>query len=168
MSLARNPNVSYAAAGQQERPFERMGVRSNVRVPAADVCVDCDGRPAYTVPAGAEREAFTIPVKAVVILVGLAMFVFSMLYVSALTKRASLYKEGQAIYTEMMTVEKDMTVLKAQLAKALEPNTLRFKASQLDMIDSKGKERDVIYAPETRPAQAETSLSAGMTRASID
>ena len=33
MSLARNPEMPYIAAGRQENPHERMSVRSHVYVP---------------------------------------------------------------------------------------------------------------------------------------
>ncbi|MBR1606360.1 MAG: hypothetical protein IJ664_01505 [Clostridia bacterium] len=168
MSLARNPSMPYIAAGRQERPYERMAVQSHVHVPAADVCADCDGRPSFQAPGEVAREPFRISFKAVVILVAAAVFVLSMIYLNAVARRASLYKEGQAIYTEMQAMEKQMVVLKEQLAKAQEPNSLRYQASRLGMINSEGVVPTEIYAPDTRPAQADFSLSAGNVRASME
>lgn len=168
MSLARNPNMPYVAAGRQERPYERMAVQSHVHVPAADVCADCDGRPSYLAPGEVTREPFRISLKSVVILVAAALFILSMIYLNIVARGASLMKEGQAIYTEMKTMEKDMVVLKEQLAKAQEPNSLRYQASRLGMINSEGVVPTEIYAPNTRPGQADFSLSAGQARASME
>ena len=168
MSLARNPNMPYVTAGCQDRPYERMAVQSHVHVPAADVCADCDGRPSYLAPEEVTREPFRISVKTVVILVAAAFFALSMIYLNLLTKRAGLMKEGQAIYAEMQAMEKEMIVLKEQLAKAQEPNSLRYQASRLGMINSEGVVPTEIYAPDTRPAQADFSLSAGNVRASME
>ena len=161
MSLARNPEAPYNCAGRQEYPNERMNVRSHVYVPDADVCEDCDGRPAYTAPAGIRREPRRISVKALVIVVAAAMFVLAMFYISAVAKRAAVYKEGQSIYNEIQSLDRDITVLKAQIAQAQEPNNLRYQAAQrLGMINSEGVEPIEIYAPDTRPATADFSLSA--------
>lgn len=169
MSLARNPNMPYAVAGKQERPYERMSVRSNVYVPDADVCADCDGRPAYTAPAGVRREPYRISMKAVVLIVAAAAFVLGMFYVSALAKRAGVYKAGQQVYNEIQTLNGDIIVIQEQIAQAQDPNKLRYEASQrLKMINSEGVTPIEIFAPETRPAQAENSLSAGAARASME
>lgn len=168
MSLARNPNMPYVAAGRQERPYERMAVQSHVYVPAADVCADCDGHPSYLASGDIAREPFRISFKTVVILAAAALFVLSMIYLNTAARRASLYKEGQAIYAEMQAMEKEMIVLKEQLAKAQEPNSLRYQASRLGMINSEGVVPTEIYAPDTRPAQADFSLSAGNVRASME
>ena len=168
MSLARNPNMPYVAAGRQDRPYERMAVQSHVYVPAADVCADCDGRPSFLATGKVRREPFRLSIKTVVILAAAALFVLSMIYLNTAARRASLYKEGQAIYAEMQAMEKEMDVLKEQLARAQEPNSLRYQASRLGMINSEGVVPTEIYAPNTRPGQADFSLSAGQARASME
>lgn len=166
MSLARNPNMPYVTAGRQKSPYERMNVRSHVYVPDADAHADYDGRPTYTAPVKARHEAMRISMKTVVVAVTVALFILGMLYISALSKRAGIYKEGQSIYNEIQTLDRDIIVLKEQIAKAQEPNNLRYQASQrLGMINSEGKEPIEIYAPETRPGTAVHSLAAGQERA---
>jgi len=54
------------------------------------------------------------------------------------------------------------------LARAQEPNSLRYQASRLGMINSEGVVPTEIYAPNTRPGQADFSLSAGQARASME
>ena len=169
MSLARNPDMPYVSAGRQDSPYERMNVRSHVYVPDADVREDCDGRPAYMAPAGVRHEPRRISVKTMVVFVAAALFVLSMFYISAVARRAGVYKEGQSLYNEIQSLDRDIILLKAQIAKAQEPNNLRYQASQrLGMINSEGVEPIEIYAPETRPAPADFSLSAGVDRPSLD
>lgn len=169
MSLARNPEMPYISAGQQQSPYERMNVRSHVYVPDADAREDCDGRPAYMAPSQVRREPMRISMKAVIIVMAVALFALSMFYVHALAQRAGVYKEGQAIYNEIQSLDRDIDLLKAQIAKAQEPNNLRYQASQrLGMINSEGVTPIEIYAPETRPMTADISLSAGMDRASLN
>jgi len=169
MSLARNPSMPYVAAGRQSLPFERMNVRSNVYVPDADARVDCDGRPAYMAPADTRRQPYRMSVKTVIILVAAAVFILSMFYISALAKRASVYKAGQSIYNEIQSLNGEIVVLREKIAKAQEPNTLRYQASQrLGMINSEGVEPIEIFAPDTRPGLPDSSLSAGLGRTSPD
>ena len=167
MSLARNPDMPYVSAGRQSSPYERMNVRSHVYVPDADVREDCDGRPAYTAPAGIRREPFRISVRVMVAVVAVAMFVMAMLAVSAMAKRAGIYKEAQSVYSEIQSLKSEIGLLEAQIAQAQEPNNLRYQASQrLGMINGEGVEPTEIYAPDTRPATADFSLSAGSGRTS--
>lgn len=168
MSLARNPNMPYVAAGRQESPFERMSVRSNVNVPSADACADCDGRPSYRAPGETARAPFSISFKTVFIVVAAAAFILFMLYVSEIARQASLSKEKQRIFNEMQSTAQEMIVLQEKLAKAQEPNALRYRAAQLGMVNYEGVEVHEIYAPDTRPATADNSLSAGMARASME
>ena len=169
MSLARNPNMPYVAAGRQDSPYERMNVRSHVYVPDADVRADCDGRPAYQAPATLRREPFRISMKVVVIVVAVAFFILAMRCISFKAKRAGIVKTGQQIFSEIQTLDQDILVLKEQIAKAQEPNKLCYQASQrLGMINSEGVVPNEIYAPDTRPQQADHSLSAGSARASLN
>lgn len=169
MSLARNPNMPYVAAGRQDSPYERINVRSHVHVPDADARADCDGRPAYQAPAALRREPFRISMKLVVIVVAVALFIVGMRCVSVKARRAAILKTGQSIYSEIQTLDRDILVLKEQIAKAQEPNTLCYQASQrLGMINSEGVVPNEICAPDTRPLQADHSLSAGKARASLD
>lgn len=169
MSLARNPNMPYVAAGRQDSPYERMSVRSHVYVPDADARADYDGRNVYTAPTAARREPMRISLKTVVITVAVTLFIFCMLYIAAVSKRAGIYKEAQSIYNEIQSLDREMIVLKEEIAKAQEPNNLRYQASQrLGMINSEGMEPIEIYAPETRPGTAVPSLAAGQDRASLN
>lgn len=168
MSLARNPNMPYVAAGRQERPFERMSVRSNVNVPSADACADCDGRPSYRAPGESVRTPFSFSFKTIFIVMVATGFVLLMLYTSEVARQASLTKEKQAIFNEIQSTAQEMIVLKEKLAEAQEPNALRYRAAQLGMVNYEGVEIHEIYAPDTRPATADNSLSAGMARASME
>ena len=160
MSLARNPNVRYSVAGRQALPFEKMHVCSHVYVPAADACADCDGQPVYAPPA-ARRQAYHVTMKTVVILAAAAIFVLSMLYISAVAKRASVYKTGQRLYDEIQEMDRQAVMLQAKIEEAQASNNLRYQASQrLGMINSEGVQPIEIEAPMTRPLQTENSLSA--------
>ena len=166
MSLARNPNMPYVSAGRQDSPFERMNVRSNVYVPDADARADCDGRPAYQAPADARRQPFGISVKVFVILVAAALFILAMFYISAVARRAAIVKEGQRVYSEIQSLDREILQLKEEIAKAQEPNNLCYQASyRLGMINGKGVEPIEIDAPDMRPRTASPSLAAGAERA---
>ena len=119
MSLARNPRMPYIAAGRQEIPGARMNVRANVYVPGAEAREDCDGRSAYKAPAASRRAPITISLKAVLVLVSIAVFVLAMMYVSAVAKRAALYKEGQALYSEIQSIRRNIIVLQEQIGSSL-------------------------------------------------
>ena len=170
MSLARNPNMPYQMAGQQFRPTEKMNVRSHVHVPDAEACVDYDGRCSYAAPATVRRrEAYLLSMKTGVLVVAAALFVMSMLYISAVAKRAGVYKAGQQIVDEMAAMDQQMIELKEKIASAQEDAQIRYQAAQrLGMISNQGIETIEIYAPDTRPLRAENSLSAGNVRAFLD
>ena len=170
MSLARNPNMPYQVAGQQFRPTEKMNVRSHVHVPDAEACVDYDGRMSYAAPAVVRRrEAYLVPMKTVVVILALAVFIMSMFYISAVAKRSGVYKEGQRIVDEMAAMDARMIELKEEIASAQEDVQIRYQAAQrLGMISNQGIETIEIYAPDTRPIRAENSLSAGSARAFLN
>ena len=168
MSLARNPEMPYVSAGRQDNPYQRLNVRSNVYVPDAEARADYDGRPAFTAPAAVRREPFRISIKPFVLVTGLALCVMCMLYLSALSRSAALVKSGQALLDEIQMLESEADVLRQQIAQAQEPNALRYTAAQLGMINSEGVTPEKIYAPDTRPAQADNTPFGGVSRAQSD
>lgn len=169
MSLARNPRMPYIAAGRQEIPGARMNVRANVYVPGAEAREDCDGRSAYKAPAASRRAPITISLKAVLVLVSIAVFVLAMMYVSAVAKRAALYKEGQALYSEIQSIRRNIIVLQEQIGSSLTSKNLEYRASHdLGMVYSDGVVPVEIKAPDTRPWQVDYSLSAAANRTALD
>ena len=162
MSLARSPGMPYVAAGRSAQPYERISVRSNVHAPGGEAGPEWDGRPVYTAPAIVRREPLRIPMKAAIVLVALTAFILAMLYISAVARRAAVYKAGQRIYSEIQEMDRSMTVFEEQIAQSQDANKLRYLASQrLGMINSEGVTPIEIYAPDTRPARLEYSLSTG-------
>ena len=151
MSLARNPNMPYAVAGRQTQPFERMHVHSNVRVPAAEASVDYDGRMSYSAPNSVRRrrEYAGVPMRAAAALVVIAV-----------------YKNRQQIVNDMQSLQKEITELQVEVARARDSSTICYQAAQrLGMVSSQGVKPIEIYAPNTRPANADSSLSAGSVAA---
>ena len=164
MSLARNPNMPYAVAGRQTQPFERMHVHSNVRVPAAEASVDYDGRMSYSAPNSVRRrrEYAGVPMRAAAALVVIAVFILSIFYLSAVSNRSAVYKNRQQIVNDMQSLQKEIT----ELQVARDSSTICYQAAQrLGMVSSQGVKPIEIYAPNTRPANADSSLSAGSVAA---
>lgn len=168
MSLARNPNMPYAVAGRQTQPFERMHVHSNVRVPAAEASVDYDGRMSYSAPNSVRRrrEYAGMPMRAAAALVVIAVFILSIFYLSAVSNRSAVYKNRQQIVNDMQSLQKEITELQVEVARARDSSTICYQAAQrLGMVSSQGVKPIEIYAPNTRPANADSSLSAGSVAA---
>lgn len=169
MSLARNSQMPYVTAGRQEMPSQRISVRSNVYVPDADARDDYDGRPAsYKAPAQIRREPVTVSMKLVVVAVFAAMFVLAMFYLSGVAKRASVYKEGQAIWNEIQSYERGIVETQEKIAQELNGNQLQVKAVELGMEKGDSVTPRKISAPDTRPFLADSSLTAGSARASVE
>ena len=170
MSLTRNPSMPYQAAGSIFQPAEKMHVHSHVHVPCAEAREDYDGRASYAAPANVRRQQqVRVSIKTVVLLSAVAMFVLAMFYISAVAKRASVYKERQLILDQMRSTQSQIVVLQEEIAKAQEESNIGYQAvHRLGMESSLGKEVNEIYAPNTRPAYADFSLSAGSVRAAAD
>ena len=170
MSLARNPSMPYHSAGRMFQPSEKMHVHSHVHMPAAEAREDYDGRACYAAPASVRRhEQISVSMKAVVLISALTLFVLAMFYVSAMAKRADVYKERQRMLDQMRFAQSQIVVLQEEIAKAQEESSIGYQAvHRLGMESSLGKEINEIYAPNTRPAYADFSLSAGGARAAAD
>ncbi|MBQ7455665.1 MAG: hypothetical protein IJS53_04415 [Clostridia bacterium] len=171
MSLARNPSTPYRTAGRQIQQADAMQVRAHVHAPASEACEDNDGRTAYSAPDVARsREPFTLSFKTVLIVCSAVVFVLAMVYVSALARRAEVYKAGQEILAQMDKTDAEILEMKAALAQEQAYLDIRYEAAQrIGMESSLGKDVIVVNAPETRPAQAGNSLPAeGSVRASAD
>lgn len=168
MSLARNPNMTYAAAGRQTQPFERMHVHSNVHVPAAEASVDYDGRMSYSAPNSVRRrrEYAGVPMLAAVVVLAFTLFIVGGFYGAAVANRSAAYKQRQAIIDDMQSLQKEIMDLQVKVAQACQSSTICYQAAQrLGMVSSQGVKPIEIYAPNTRPAYADSSLSAGSVAA---
>lgn len=168
MSLARNPNMPYVVAGRQPQPFERMRVHSNVHVPAAEARADFDGRMSYSAPDSVHRtrRRTGISLRFSVLLVGAVVTVLMFNYLSAVAERSALYKTRQAIVNDMQSMQKEIAELQVEVAQARDSSTICYQAAQrLGMVSSQGVQPIEIYAPDTRPANADYSLSVGSAAA---
>lgn len=169
MSLARNPNAPYAAAGMQPQHFERMKVRSHVSVPNAEASADSDGRRSYSAPANAGSKHEGIPFLRALLLWGMVFFVICILFLCQASKLSTLSKQRQAIIDNMRQTRLAITELTVQVARAQDSSTICYQAVQnLGMVTSKGVETIEIYAPDTRPSAAGISLSAPDTIAALN
>ena len=154
MSLARNPNMPYAVAGQQSQPFERMSVRSNVHVPFGEMYADDDDRRSYSAPNSVckRKGGMVVSMPFALTVVAAAVIVVAVLYIAALVNRASVYSKQQNIVSEMRTMQQEITVLQAEVAQARDSSNICYQAAQrLGMVSSEGVEQIEIYAPDTRP-----------------
>ena len=162
MSLTRNPNMQYVSVGQQAAPYERMRVRSNVRVPDAEArCDYYDGRPSYEAPQAIAREPITVSLRAVLMILSAAVIVLLAVYCGTVFKRASFYRQGRMICEEIRLLEISGAELDRRLAEAKEERSICYTAARdLQMIDGDSAPRDPVYAPSTRPGGTEKELAA--------
>lgn len=169
MSLARNPNMSYVAAGRQSQPFEKMHVRSHVHVPSAEACADSDGRTSYSAPNSIrhKRGYIGLPVNACVVFLGLVAAVVLVMYLLACSEGVRLSNHRNELITEMYAIKQEITALEADVAVVRDSAKICYQAAQrLGMVSSQSVEPIEINAPDTRPLLADFSLSAGAALAS--
>ncbi len=170
MSLARSQNMTYAAAGRQPRSFEKMHVHSHVHVPNAEACEDTAARPVFTAPPQAQRKRreVTLSMGTTLVLTVLAVAAVAVCYISARVDYTHYNKQRQELLNEMQAAQREIIVLKEEVAKARESSNICYQAAQrLGMVSSQGMEMIEIYAPDTRPDNADFSLSAGSAVASL-
>ncbi len=170
MSLARSQNMAYAMAGRQPSPFEKMHVHSHVHVPNAEACEDAASRAVYEAPPQAHRRRgdMTLSMRTVLVLTVLAVAAVAVSYISARADYARFNKQRQELIDEMQQAQREIIVLKEEVAKARESSNICYQAAQrLGMVSSQGMEMIEIYAPDTRPDNADFSLSASSAVASL-
>ena len=83
-----------------------------------------------------------------------------------MSNRSAVYKNRQQIVNDMQSLQKEITELQVEVARARDSSTICYQAAQrLGMVSSQGVKPIEIYAPNTRPANADSSLSAGSVAA---
>lgn len=168
MSLTRNPNMSYATAGRQSQPFEKMYVRSNVHVPSAEVGADFDGRTSYSAPNSIrhKRGYMGLPLGMSSVVLMLAFAVMAAIYLYTSAQGVALSTQRHELMNDLYTLQSSINKLEEDAIKVRDSSKICYQAAQkLGMISSQSIEPIEINAPETRPVLAEFSLSAGKAQA---
>ncbi len=154
MSLARN--IGYTSAGRQDRPFEKMVVRANVRIPDSEAGADeAAQQAAFHAPSAVKSKARkrpTLPMYMAVLILGLAICMIAMGVVARNAQKTSLAKDIDALYTEIEETRKRCTELTEDLARARDSSSICYYAAHtLGMTAVDPSQTVYITAPDTRP-----------------
>jgi len=162
MSLARNADIeAYVITGCDASAVRNVTVRGNVFMPDSEAGYTEDIRNRYSAPV-AEKQPVRVPVKVFMILIAITVMILGIFYIRAVSVRNTLYSDGQRLYDEVQTAQRQITAMQNQIALATAEDVINEKALSLGMQKDNGTEIYYIYAPSTRP---QTRLTGGAVQA---
>ncbi|MBE5787212.1 MAG: hypothetical protein E7324_06685 [Clostridiales bacterium] len=154
--------MQYAMAGVQMQPAMVMNVRSNVRVPDAEAGCDAyESRTPYRAEQAppAARPQPSLPYRVAIPFLLVLFLAFFWMTADKLIQRSQLSGNIDAMESSIKVLTAENMVLTEQVKANRDQARIGYLAQQMRLISSDGVETVMVIAPDTRPQEAQMTVT---------